>query len=323
MMQRRTFLASTAAALAASHAVGAQSRIPRLGVIMHGGPYAAAINGLRDGLKVFGMEERAQFVFNVRDTKGDPASVAAAARSLEAEKVDLIFAVTTGATLAAMQNTTNVPIVFYAGSDPMALGLIESFAKPGVRLTGVYSRFADLPAKRLQLLTEIIPGVRRVLTFFNPSSPVNQRSAMMARDAARQLKIEIVERPVESVEKLQASLRAIQPGEVDAFFNLSDALVISRAGFVAEAALAINLPTMFADKESVSMGVLAGYGGSYYEAGRLAARHVRSVVLGANPGNVPVEQYDRLGFFINLKTAKALGLRIPPALQLRADEVIE
>ncbi|MBI3759318.1 MAG: ABC transporter substrate-binding protein [Deltaproteobacteria bacterium] len=322
-MRRRRFLASTAAVLAAPYAAKAQARIHRVGVILLGGPYTAVIDGLRDGLKGFGLEERAQFVLDVRDTKGDRASIATAARNLEAERVDLIFTVNTSITLVSMRSTKNVPIVFYAGTDPVAVGLIESFPKPGGRLTGVYSRFADLPGKRLQLLTELIPSVRRVLTFFDPGLPVNQRALMMGRDAARQLKVEIVERPAESVEKLRAGLRAIRPGEVDAYFNISDAMVISQASFVAEAALAIRLPTMFADKESVGMGALAGYGGSYYEAARLAARHVRAVLLGANPGTVPVEQYDKLGFFINLKTARALGLTIPPALQLRADEVFE
>jgi putative ABC transport system substrate-binding protein len=145
----------------------------------------------------------------------------------------------------------------------------------------------------------------------------------MARQAARQLKVDLVERPVASVEELRAALRALRPGEVDAIAYVADAMVTSQAEVVIETARANRLPTIFQDKETVVKGALASYGESYYMIGRRSAKHVQQVLLGANPGNLPVEQLDRLQFVINMKTAKAIGLTIPQSVLARADEVIE
>jgi len=188
-----------------------QARVERVGVVLHGGPHSSTIDGLRDGLRELGLEEGKQFLLHVRDAKGDLKSVEAAARSLEGEKVDLIYAVTTSVTLAAKRATKRVPIVFYAGTDPVSVGLVASFRKPGGRLTGIHSQGAGLTGKRLELLKEMVPRLRRVVTFYNPDNPAAQQSVKIARDAARQLKRELVERPVASVEELRAGLRALRP----------------------------------------------------------------------------------------------------------------
>ncbi len=300
-----------------------QARVYHVGVVLQGGLYSATIDGLRDGLRELGLEEGKQFVLDVRDTKGDLKSVEAAAKSLEGEKVDLIYAVTTSVTLAAKRATKSVPIVFYAGTDPVAVGLVESFRKPGGRLTGIHGQSVGLTAKRLELLKEMLPKLHRVVTFYNPDNPASRQAVKIARDAARQLKVDLVERPVVSVEELRAGLRALRPGEADAFFYVADAMVSSQAELIIDTARAKRLPTMFQYKESVAKGALASYGVSYYALGRLSAKQVQRILLGADPGNLPVEQVDRFHFVINLKTAKALGLTIPQSLLVRADEVIE
>ena len=300
-----------------------QARVYRVGVMLQGGLYFSAIDGLRDGLRELGLEEGKQFVLHVRDGKGDLKSVEAAARSLEGENIDLIYAVTTSVTLAAKRATKSVPIVFYAGTDPVSVGLVESFRKPGGRLTGIAGQFSGLTGKRLELLKEMVPTLRRVVTFYNPDNPAAQQSVKIARDAARQLKLELIERPVASVEELRAGLRALRPGEADAFFYVSDAMVTSQAELIIESARAKRLATMFQERGAVAKGALAAYGESFYTIGRLSAKHVQRVLLGADPGDLPVEQIDRFHFVINLKTAKALGLTIPQSLLTRADEVIE
>ncbi len=300
-----------------------QARVERVGVVLHGGPHSSTIDGLRDGLRELGLEEGKQFLLHVRDAKGDLKSVAAAARSLEGEKVDLIYAVTTSVTLAAKRATKRVPIVFYAGTDPVSVGLVASFRKPDGRLTGIHSQGAGLTGKRLELLKEMVPRLRRVVTFYNPDNPAAQQSVKIARDAARQLKRELVERPVASVEELRAGLRALRPGEADAFCWVADAMVASQAELIIESARAKRLPTMFQERGSVAKGALAAYGESFYTIGRLSAKYVQRVLLGADPGDLPVEQVDRFHFVINLKTAKALGLTILQSLLTRADEVIE
>lgn len=298
--------------------------VHRVGVVHQGGgDYESAMDGLREGLRELGLEEGKQIVLHVRDVKGDLKAVEAAAKSLEAEKVELIVPFSTSTTLAVKRATQRVPIVFYAGTDPVSVGLVESIRKPGGRLTGIHGRTTDLTAKRLELLRELVPSLRRVVVFYNPDNRAARESLAIARSTARQLKVELLERPVASVEALRAGLRALRPGEVDAYLHVSDAMMTSQADLIIETARAKKLATMFNGSEPVARGALAGYGLSYRVIGRLAARYVQRVLQGALPGDLPVEQLDRPQFTVNLKTAKGLGLAIPESVRLRADELIE
>jgi len=313
------------AVLTLAMAVEAQQpgRVYQVGVVYQGGSYAPAIEGLRDGLKELKLEEGKHFVLHLRDARGELKAVEAAASGLEAEKVDLICTLATSVTLAAKRATTRVPIVFYAGTDPVAVGLVENFRKPGGRLTGVHGQATDLTAKRLELLKAMVPNMRRAVAFYNPENVAAKRSLMIGHDAARQLKVQIIERPVTSVDALRAGLLALRPGEFDAYLNISDAMMISHSELVIEATRAKRLPAMFPDKESVAKGALASYGLSYYTVGRMLGKPIQRILAGADPGDMPVEQLDRLNFVINLKTARALGLTIPQSVLGRADEVIE
>jgi putative ABC transport system substrate-binding protein len=322
-MQRRAFVAGMAAVMAAPFGADAQEpRTYRLGVILQGGTYSQAVNGLQEGLRELGFEERKQFILHVRDAKGDLKVVEAAARDLERQNVDLIYAVATSVAVVVKRSTKNVPIVFYAGTDPVASGLVENFRKPGGRLTGTHSQFADLGAKRLELLKEMVPNLRRIATFYSPDNPVYQHNVKLARDAARRLKVELVEWRIASVEELRSGLRALRPEEADALLVI-DAVMVSQSELIIETARAKGLPTMFPEGGLVAKGGLASYGVSYHAAGRLSAKQVQRILLGAAPGDLPVEQVDRFHFAINLKTARALNLTIPPSLLLRADQVIE
>jgi probable selenium-dependent hydroxylase accessory protein YqeC len=178
-------------------------------------------------LKELGWVEGRQYTLIIRDTKGDAKAVEMAAQGLERDNVDLIYSVATSVTIAVKRATSRVPIVFNAGSDPVAMGLVESYRKPGGRLTGVHSQLADLTAKRLELLREIVPGVRRVVAFYTPENPASQEAMKSARDAAHQLKIDLVERPVRSTEEMRAALDALRPGEFGALFYVASALVTS------------------------------------------------------------------------------------------------
>jgi putative ABC transport system substrate-binding protein len=323
-MKRRTFLAGTGAVLLASplSAAAQQARVYRVGVVLQGGPYLGAVDGLRKGLAELGLEEGKQIVLHVREGKGDLKVVDEAAGALEREKVDVIYSVGTSVTLVVKRATKTVPIVFYAGADPVAAGLAESFRKPGGRFTGIYSGFTDLTAKRLELLKEMLPRLRRVVMFYDPDNAVAARGMKVARDAARQLKLELVEHRVGSVEELRAGLRALRPGKADAYLSALDGMVISQTALIIDIARAKKLPAMFSQPDSVVSGGLVSYGVSYSAMGQLAAKFVQRVLLGANPGELPVEQVDRLYFVINLKTAKALGLTIPPSVLQRADQII-
>ncbi|HEY7205547.1 MAG TPA: ABC transporter substrate-binding protein [Methylomirabilota bacterium] len=325
-MHRRAFLGTlTGGLLAGPLATFAQpaERTYQIGVVLEGGPYVAALDGLRSGLQALGLEEGRHFVLHVHDVKGDPSAVGPAARALERQKVDLIYAVTTSVTLATRQATTRVPIVFYAGSDPVDAGLVQSFRKPGGRLTGVYSRTVDLTPKRFELLKVMLPRLRRVVTFYRRDNAIAVRSVEAMREVARELKVELLERPVASFDELRASLRALKPGVADAYLQAGDATIVSQTDLILETARAKRLPTMFSDETSVVRGGLASYGMNYRTASQHAAAYVRRVLLGATSGDLPVEQLDEPYTVINLRTAKALDLKIPPPLLQRADRVIE
>lgn len=171
-----------------------QACIYRVGVLWVGGAASASIDGLRDGLRELGFDEGKQVIFHLRDSNGDLKSIETAAKRLEAERVDLIYTVSTSVTLAAKQATKNVPIVFYAGTDPVKVGIVESYRKPGGRLTGIHSLTVDLMAKRVQLLKEMVPRLRRVATFYNPKNPASQQSVKIVREATQRLNVDLVER---------------------------------------------------------------------------------------------------------------------------------
>ena len=317
-----SFLA--ALVLGSVHLAQAQpAKVYRVGVVFEGGPFYAVVDGLKDGLKELGFAEGKQFVLEFRDLKGDRNAAEEAARSLERGKVDLIYVVSTSVATMVKRATAEVPIVFAAGADPVAAGLVESFAKPGGRITGVHYLSADLTAKRLEILKEILPQLRRVVTFYNPSNEFALLAAKTAREAAQQLRIELIERHVASVEELRRGLNAFKAHEADAYFYTNDAMVSTQAQFIIDTARARKLPTMFHEPSYVNQGALIGYGVSYYEVGRLSAKYVQRILAGAKPQDLPVESFSRLGLAVNLRTARELGLTIPQSVLFRADKVVE
>jgi putative ABC transport system substrate-binding protein len=269
-----------------------------------------------------GYENGKQIRLEIRDTKSDLKLVDEAAKQLEREKVKLIYAVTTSVTTAVKNVTSSMPIVFAVGSDPVASGLVQSFVKPGGRLTGVQYSTTDLTGKRLELLKEIIPKVSRVLTIFNADNRMSKEAAALAREAAKHFGVRLVERHASSVDELRQRLQALKAKEVDAFFYTTDAMVTSQARLVIDLTMAQKLPTMFSEQSLVVMGGLASYGQNFHEVGRLSAKYVQKVMTGAQPGDLRVETVDKYELVINLKTAKQIGLTVPPNVLGRADRVI-
>lgn len=299
-----------------------QSKVYRVGVIHQGGPYNAVVDGLQDGLRELGYENGKQIRLEIRDTKSDLKLVDEAAKQFEREKVNLIYAVTTSVTTAVKNVTSSTPIVFAVGSDPVASGLVQSFVKPGGRLTGVQYSTTDLTGKRLELLKEIIPKLSRVLTVFNADNRMSKEAAALAREAAKHLGVRLVERHASSVEELRQRLEAIKAKEVDAFFYTTDGMVTSQAQLVIDLTMAKKLPTMFSEQSIVAMGGLASYGQNFREIGRLSAKFVQKIMTGQPPQDLRVETVDKFELAINLKTAKQIGLTIPPNVLARADRVV-
>jgi putative tryptophan/tyrosine transport system substrate-binding protein len=299
-----------------------EPKVYRVGVVTAGGAWYEVIDGLRVGLKQLGLEEK-HFTLAIRDTKGNAKAAEEAAKNFEQEKVNLIYTTQTSVTVLAKRATQDIPIVFCAGADPVVLGLVESFAKPGGRLTGVFYRDTDLTAKRLEILKEIVPKFRRAVIFYDPRGPVASESAKLARETAAQEGIQFVERHVASVEELQASVRALRAGEVDAVFEVSDALVVVQDQLIIDMARAKKLATMFVNHSSVVKGGLASYSVSRHEIGRLSAKYVQRILTGVQPKDLPVQGVDKIELIVNLKTAKQIGLTIPQKVLARADKVIK
>jgi len=300
-----------------------QQKIYRIGVVYPGGPLRDIIDGLRAGLKELGLAEGKQFTLAIEDTKGDIKAAEAAAKNFDREKVDLIFAISGAVIAAAKQATTSVPIVFCIGSDPVAAKLVDDFARPGGRLTGVHYLARDLTAKRLQILKEILPKLSRVVTFYNPATRVAAEGAALAREEAKRLGVKLLERHVKSSDELRKGLQALKAGEADALIYIPDATVIGEAQLIIDTAKAKKLPTMFQDESLVAQGGLASYGQNFQEIGRLAAKYVQRVLSGTSPKDLRIETIENTDLAINLKTAKELGVTVPPQVLARARRVIK
>jgi putative ABC transport system substrate-binding protein len=325
-MRRREFIGVVSSAAVALPMVGGALTpgLKRVGVLYQGGPYEASIDGLREGLRAAGLEEGRNIALLLRNVRGDVAAAEAAARALERDdKVDMIVAISTTTARAAKRATVEVPVVFAAGTDPVAAGLVASLAAPGGRVTGFHFPTVDLTAKRLEILREIVPKLRRIITFYDPRTPGAVTSFAAAHDAAGKLNIEVVAQQVTSAEELRDRLRTLTAAEAEAYFFVADFLVINHMPLVMEAANALRLPTMATELSAVRAGALAGYGPDWREYGRRPAHYVARILAGSLARDLPVEAVNQPGLAINLKTAKALGLDIPPLLLTRADEVIE
>jgi putative ABC transport system substrate-binding protein len=299
-----------------------QPKIYHIGVLVPGETWYEIIDGLRVGLKQLGFEEGKQITFAIRDWKGDAKAAEAEAKNFEQEKVSLIYTTSTNSTIAARRATAEIPIVFCAGTDPVVLGLVDSFAKPGGRLTGIYQPATDLTAKRLEILKEIVPKLRRVVTFYDPRRPTGVESSKFAREAGQRMGVQLVERHITSVEELQAAVRALKAGEVDGYLAVSDAVASNQAQLIIDTARVKRLPTMFDFLSHVTKGGLASYAVSFHEMGRLSAKYVQRILTGVKPQDLPVEGIDKIELVINLRTAKDIGLSVPPNVLARADRVI-
>ncbi len=295
----------------------------RIGVVMPGGPQYETLNGLREGLKELGWDEGKQFALIIKDVKGETAAAEQASKWLEKDNVSLIYALTTPIITIAKKVTVKLPIVFTVGSDPVNGGLVDSFAKPGGRLTGVHYLVRDLTAKRLEILKESLPKVSRVITCYDSTNRVAAEGAAMARDEGRRIGIRLVELHVTSVVDLQHELRKLKPGEADAFFFIPDPMVGSQAQLIIDTAKAKKLPTMFQEQSLVANGALAAYGQNYREIGRLSAKYVQQVLNGALPKDLKIETVDNVELAINLLTAKQVGVTIPPQILARAQMVVK
>ncbi|HEY5900326.1 MAG TPA: ABC transporter substrate-binding protein [Burkholderiales bacterium] len=320
-MQRFAVLAWLASVTLLAQAQPA-AKLQRIGVIYDSGRYQSMVEGLRAGLKDHGMAEGKSFVLHLRDIKEDLAEAQAAAKQLVSERVDVLFTVTTSVSKLASEATGDVSIVFYVGDDPVRQGLVQTLARPGGRLTGIHHRRVELVPKRLELLHQLLPRAHKIISFYNPATAVAGHSMNLARQAASKLGLELMERPVRSVDELISGVRALRPGDADAYFLIGDPTATRGTLQIMPDARQRRLPVVAQDFKLFDAGALAVYGANYHDVGRSAARYVKLVLAGARPADTPVETYEKVELAISLRVAKELGISIPEPMVVRADRVI-
>jgi putative ABC transport system substrate-binding protein len=283
-----------------------------------------AIVGLRDGLVELGHRENEHFVIGVRFTEGDADELPRAARQLVERGADILVTGGGGANEAkALQRATDrVPIVFISGSDPVGTGLVQSVARPGGNVTGVADLDIALAPKRLEIFREVVPGLKRVLFAYDAGDSYAVSQLERYREAARRLGLSLVERPVHTQDEARAALGRVRKSEVDGILS-PRFLSLNIPGFIIEAGRRQAVPTMLHASFHVEQGGLVSYAANLHALGRHAARLVDRIIKGARPADIPVEQVARFELVINMKTAKTLGLVIPPSILLRADRLIE
>jgi putative ABC transport system substrate-binding protein len=237
-------------------------------------------------------------------------------------KVDLVVASTTLAVIAAKQATSVIPIVIATANDPVGTGLVASLARPGGNVTGLSNQFADTAAKRLELLREVVPSLRRLAILGNVGNPGAVLDMREAQAAASAVALEAANFEIRRAEDIAPVLEALK-SRADALYVSSDPLVNTNRIRLNTLVLGARLPTMHGVRDYVEAGGLMSYGPSIVDQYRRAADYVDKILRGTKPGDIPVEQPTKFELVINLTTAKALGLTIPEPFLLRADEVIE
>jgi putative ABC transport system substrate-binding protein len=237
-------------------------------------------------------------------------------------RVDVIVVQGTAAVEGAKQATSVIPIVFAVAGDPVGSGLVASLARPGGNVTGLSGQQADLAAKRLELLREVVPGLRRLAIIANIGNPFAVLELGEVQGAARALGLEAATFEIRRAEDVVPAFKALK-GRADALYVINDPLVNTNRVRVITLAVGARLPTMHGSREHVEAGGLISYGPNFPEQFRRGADYVDKILRGAKPGDIPVEQPTKFDLTINLITAKALGLDVPPTLLARADEVIE
>ena len=317
-----TLLGGAAAAWPLAARAQQAGKLPTIGILGSGSAaWSHLVAALVQRLRELGYIENRSIAIEYRWTEGRSERYATSAAELVGLRVDVIVALGTPAIVAAKNATAVIPIVFPLSSDPVGDGLVASLAQPGGNVTGLSNAQPDLAGKRLEILREIIPGLSRlaVLAGHNPTAMLNVGEV---QSAALKLGLEVIPLDVKRADDLAPAIDSLK-GRAQAIYVVGDPIVFDNQIQINTLALVARLPTMHNGRGYVEAGGLVSYGSGLPDLFRRAGDYVDKILKGAKPADIPVEQPTRFQLVINLKTAKALGLDIPPTLLARADEVIE
>jgi putative ABC transport system substrate-binding protein len=307
----------TGVAASLPRAAHAQQKVPRIGVLLVSGP--EPIGPYREALRDLGYVEGRTIEFEVRSAEGKADRLPELAAELVRRKVDIIMASLTPAITAAKNATRDIPIVMAPAGDPVATGLISSLRRPGGNITGLSGIAAELGAKSLELIREFVPAARRVGVLSNANDPFAKPLLEQIQKGAQATRFDIHPIMVHSNDELDGAFAAIARERADAVIISGSLPVQSTVAL----ALKYRLPSLSNQTSIARAGALVSYGASVAERGHDIAGYIDKILKGAQPADLPVQQPSKFEMVINLKTANALGLTIPPTLLARADEVIE
>jgi putative ABC transport system substrate-binding protein len=325
-MRRREFISLLGGVAALPLAARAQppTKVPTIGFLGSGTPATAGawVAAFTQRLRELGWIEDRNVKLNLRWAEGRSDRSAEIAADFVHQIVDVIVTYSSEQAFIAKQATSTIPIVATLMGDPVGNGLVASLARPGGNLTGLASQTVDLVGKRFELLREIVPSLRRLAILANGNHPSSKMEIDSVRAAASPLGLEVSAFEIWRAEDIAPALGTIAT-QADALFVVGEPLTFSYRTRISTLALAARLPTSYSIREYVEAGGLMSYGASFPPLFRRAADYVDKILRGAKPDDLPVEQPTRYNLVVNLTTAKALGLIIPEAFLLRADEVIE
>ena len=325
-MHRREFaklIAGVGVAAAWPTMVVAQqsAKVWRIGFLAH--RYETFYDPLFRGLEELGYKEGRNLIVERRYAEGHAERFQEFANELVRLNVDLIVVVTTPAGQAAKKATSTIPIVHPAAIDPVGTGLVASLAHPGGNLTGLSVLNAEMSAKRLEVLKEVVPGLTRAALLWNSANPANSLARKESENAARALGVTLSSQEVREPKDFEHAFEAMTQNPPEVLLVLQDALTLEYRKEIITFTLKNRLPSMFVGKEWVTEGGLMSYGDRLPERYRRAADLVDRILKGEKPADLPIEQPTRFELVINLRTAQAINLKISPVLLARADEVIE
>ena len=323
-MPRRAFMALVSGALlAAPLAARAQQagKIPRIGFLRAGPPPKSWVEGFQQGLRDLGYVEGQNIVTEYRFTDGSTGQLPDLVGELLRLKVDVIVASATAAAQAAENLTRTVPIVFAGINDPVGSGLVSNLSRPGKNITGTSLMSVDLLAKRVELLKEVVPQLSRLAALGVPADPSYALQVKATETGARALGVQLDLIAVRSPNDFETAFKVARKAQ--ALIQFEAVFLTTHRTRLLELAVRNRLPAVYGLRDWVDGGGLMAYGPSFPEVYRRAAVYVDKILKGAKPGDLPGEQPTKFELVINLKTAKALGLTIPPSLLQRADEVIQ
>ena len=325
--RRKLIVALGVGALGVAFSSFAQQRpakVPRLGFLLASpvSDMMVQIEALRTGLREFGYVEGKNIVLEFRSSEGNYGRLSELAAELVRVKVDLIVSPGTPATQAAKASTTTIPIVMVGAGDPVGSGLVASLARPGGNVTGTSNLSPPLMIKRLELLKEAHPPVRRVAVLMNAVNSAQRLSFAAIETTAKVLKIELQKIEVRNIDEIKSAFSVMAKQRIDAIAIANDQMLIANSGLIAELAASLRIPSS-GRSEFPQSGGLLGYGIDLADSYRYAMIYVDKILKGAKPADLPVEQPSKYDVVVNLKTAKALGIKIPNSILVRADKVIE